>query len=955
MSFAAIHRFTCWLLLASLTLFLAACGGGASSSTTSTPAGDTLTVSMALPDGTPANRFAAGTSANVAVVLLSGGDASKPIANARITFSTTATVATVALPSGQTLTDAKGKASTSLFGVAQGVDVLSVTAAYTDSKGTAQTVTGTLTYEVLQAVVAQPKITLSMDTGSNVTSGSQSILTAIVTNSAGQAVPNAMVTFTNDSSYAVFNPESGTALTDATGIARVGIVGTSKLGADKVTATAAVVSVSGVETTTSTTLNYQIIQAAAGSGPTLSLALSVDGIGTNVLTDKKDGVVTALFLDPKGAPISNALVTFEVDSSGAGAGVSLGSLGGTTDAQGRVTTSIFALCDITTAVCKRGPVTVKATATATKATSSASLVFNLIPVVPSIKSLTLSLPPGATTLPASSSAAVVASIVDAGTGAPLTDALSVTFTTACVQAGRASITSPVINIGGNATATYTDLGCGTTDTVTATVSSRSLSTTFSIAPATGASVTFVDASPAALGIKGSGTGEIGTVRFRLVDLSGNPVAGQTLTFGLSTTVGGLRLNTASAITDSSGYASASVQSGTVGTPLIVTATLASNSAIWAQSRQLYVTTKIPHQNGFSLSASTQNPEFYSYDGETVTLTVHASDRFGLPVPDGTQINFRTEGGIGIVRDTTSVSSPIGGCVTSASTCSVTLTSAGDRTRLKTVGGASAFDTGRQTITAFAFGEDSFDDNNGNGVFDNGDIFPPAANASTYRQGEPYIDGNENSQRDSTEEYVDYNNNGSYDGPDGKYRGIGCAHPTLCASANTRPVFDNLVIVWAGSTADFSNITLANDDVDGDTKPPISNATGHASASGLGSNQASVSFGASAASHGTCTDGQALLLKFPVTDGRFDPKGNPNPMPAGTTVTVTTTNGTLDASSTSYTVPNTTTAPVMSILLSSDATYDATAGCSNTLTKGVLTIQVTTPKNIVSSYSIGVQD
>ncbi|WP_374352385.1 hypothetical protein [Chitinimonas sp.] len=952
MPLAAVRRFASWFFLVGLACWLAACGGGAGggSSTAVTPVTkDSLTLTMTLADGSVANRFPAGSAVSIGVQLLAASDPAKPIANARITFSSTATIATLGLPSGQTLTDGRGLAVTTLTGVAQGVDVLSVTASYTDSKGAAQTLSTTLTYEVLKSAVVvptQPSLKIAFDGSNNVVSGSQSNLVATVLDVSGKPVPNALVTFSNDSSYAVFNPESGTTLTDASGIARMGIIGTSKLGADKISASVSVAGAAGVDTTATASIPYQVVASSPVGVPTLNLALSVGGSNSSTLQQNTDGLITAVFVDAKGLPIANALVTFELASSGAGGAVSLGALSALTDSQGRASTSVFG-ASVPSGTPTRGAVTINATASAGKQSAAATLSFNYVPLIASIKSLQVALPPGLNALPASSTASVVATLVDAASGSPLTDTVTVNFTSACAQSGRATISASAINIGGQATATYTDKGCGSQDTITATVGSRSLSTSLLIAAASASSLTFVDAVPTTLGIKGSGNGEVATVRFRLVDASGNPVAGGLINFSLSTAVGGVKLNTTSASSDSNGLVSALVQSGTVGAPLVVTATLASNAAIWAQSRQLYVSTKIPHQNGFSLSASAHNPEFFNYDGETITLTVHASDRFGLPVPDGTPINFRTEGGIGIVRDLGSTASPVGGCVTSGSACTVQLTSAGDRSRLQTNSGPFLFDTGRQVIIAFAVGEDSFDDNNGNGVFDAGDTFPPASNSGSYRQGEPYLDANANAVRDNGEEFVDYNNNGSYDGPDGKYRGISCAHPSLCASSPSRLVFDSNLIIWSGSAADFSRLTLAAPDADGD-----GNA---ATATGLGAGAAAVSFTGSAA-HGGCTDGQVLRLSLPLTDGRSRQPNFLNPLPVGTTVAITTTNGTLDANSASYTVPDTTEAPIMPIVLSSDATYDATsATCTNSLSSGVLTIKITTPKGIVSQYSIGVRD
>src|SRR5699024_3593799 len=105
------------------------------------------------------------------------------------------------------------------------------------------------------------------------------------------------------------------------------------------------------------------------------------------------------------------------------------------------------------------------------------------------------------------------------------------------------------------------------------------------------------------------------------------------------------------------------------------------------------------------------------------------------------------------------------------------------------------------ILAYATGEESFDDVNGNGIFDNGDIFtqydsadPPSVSRDNFfglpfpailpvppllRQppqddiGEIYLDANQNGQYDSGESYFDYNNDGTRNAPDGDFHGVGC--------------------------------------------------------------------------------------------------------------------------------------------------------------------------------------
>jgi len=264
--------------------------------------------------------------------------------------------------------------------------------------------------------------------------------------------------------------------------------------------------------------------------------------------------------------------------------------------------------------------------------------------------------------------------------------------------------------------------------------------------------------------------ETSKVVFRIVDVFGNPLPGQPITFSLNTYVGGLTLAPTSATSNSNGEVQTTVQAGTVGTPVRVTATLDSNSEIKTQSEQLVVSTGIPDQDSFSLSIETFNPEAYDYNGVEVAVTVHAADRFNNPVPDGTAIYFTTEGG--------AIESS---CTTTAGTCSVMWTSQDPRPA-----------DGRVTVTAIAIGEESFLDRNGNGVFDDADTFDDMPEA--------FQDYNEDGVRDDNEPFFDFNGNEIYDIEDNAYNGLLCAHSSLCSETTTLNVRDNGVIVMATSDA-----------------------------------------------------------------------------------------------------------------------------------------------------------
>ncbi|HEY3352565.1 MAG TPA: hypothetical protein VGQ83_04905 [Polyangia bacterium] len=69
--------------------------------------------------------------------------------------------------------------------------------------------------------------------------------------------------------------------------------------------------------------------------------------------------------------------------------------------------------------------------------------------------------------------------------------------------------------------------------------------------------------------------------------------------------------------------------------------------------------------------------------------------------------------------------------------------------------------GLVTLVAVARGEEAWIDTNGNGKFDPGiDTFDDL--------GEPFVDMNDNGERDPDEEFIDLNGNGQWDGPNGKW-------------------------------------------------------------------------------------------------------------------------------------------------------------------------------------------
>ena len=142
--------------------------------------------------------------------------------------------------------------------------------------------------------------------------------------------------------------------------------------------------------------------------------------------------------------------------------------------------------------------------------------------------------------------------------------------------------------------------------------------------------------------------ENSNVIFQVKDANNNGLPGQTVVLEPTVLVGGLTLDggstSVSKITDSEGKVIVRVNSGTVPTPVRIKATL-QGSSISTVSSVLAVAVGLPSQLNFSLAQGTINIEGYNIQGTPNTYTVVGSDRLGNPVPDGTAINFVTEGGL----------------------------------------------------------------------------------------------------------------------------------------------------------------------------------------------------------------------------------------------------------------------------------------------------------------------
>jgi hypothetical protein len=710
--------------------------------------------------------------------------------------------------------------------------------------------------------------------------------------------------------------------------------------------------------------------ASSGSGtggttttatPSISLILSSNSISTS-----STALVTATVTDANGAAVAGAIVTFTTsdpvrDTFSGGANTAL-------------TNSIgVASVTLTTSNTSGGASTVTASSTINGTSVNKSLNYAI--GSSSISLSTLSLP--ASTLSAYGTASISVTVQNSTNNvvSTYTTPMSVSFSSACAAAGKATLTQSVTTINGVATASYLDNGCNNAspgDTITATLM-NGVTATGNLpvnSPSVG-SIKFVSVTPTTISLKGTGglgLSESSRVVFSVVDSANHPLGNALVDFSLNTAVGGLALSSSSATSDPvTGYVVTNVLSGTFSTAVRVTATVRGTTpTLSSQSDQLLVTTGLPSQDSFSLSASTHNIEGWAYDGMTTTLTARLADHFHNPVPDGTAVYYTSEGG-----------SINPSCTTVGGVCSVVLTSQELRPHSTNNG------YGRVTVLARATGEESFTDTNANGLADPGEMLD--ANGLSTDMGEAYVDFNENGIHDANEPFVDFNidgvytgttlkgtsifeSNGNYHSPVGastsgdvKYNGILCnpgAGNNFCSPQKSIDVRGSQVIIfsdsWAASSSQLASITPASVPI---TAPAVPAVT----LTGIPSTGIVLD---------SCTTTGAKQ-NTPSTVIVTVVDSNGNAMPAGTTVAFSTSNGSIPTPAT-WTVPDTIGCRTgfagcpasaassifgdINVSLVSDAAYDSIAlTCTNKQSGGTFTVTVTTPKGNISSYSMGITD
>lgn len=395
-------------------------------------------------------------------------------------------------------------------------------------------------------------------------------------------------------------------------------------------------------------------------------------------------------------------------------------------------------------------------------------------------------------IPLNEGQSLLATVAFTANGTPWAGEAFVEFNSYCLQTGMATLIpdAPVANLGGYARATYIP-GTGCVDDTLyarAQVGADLLTAQrdLVITPAPARVIEFLDASPSSLGLKGShqaGAAETGQLTFVVRSETGDPVAaGISVRFSAVSAAGGFEVSpdpAQSVQTDSNGEVTVTVRSGSVPTVAGVRAELVDDPSIFAIG-QIPIHSGVVTQNRFAMAVETINVQAGNHLGISVPVTIRAADRFGNWL-EGLDVTFTSE--LGDIDPS---------CTTQNGTCTVTWTSQAvqpmsfdeNRASRSCIPDGEAFAQGvlsptacfqhdrygRTTITAMALGEESFIDQNGNNLFDVGEIWQPLTEA--------FNDWNETGIYENepgySEPYSEFDGDGSFSDKGTAFRGVGCS-------------------------------------------------------------------------------------------------------------------------------------------------------------------------------------
>lgn len=332
---------------------------------------------------------------------------------------------------------------------------------------------------------------------------------------------------------------------------------------------------------------------------------------------------------------------------------------------------------------------------------------------------------------------------------------------------------------------FIDVGCGRTEnlsvTVTVSSSGRSVSATADIVidPIGVESVNVVGIEHQNLRLTGldPDSTRIDMTAFELGGI--DPARDRVVSVSVKSKANGATLNQSQVTTNSEGSASVTLSAGRVPEVVQVEASIidqASGIRRSTLSEPIEISLGVPTDSGMSLGTTCFNIEGQNVEGNTTTLQIQASDRNASVVADGVLVRFASTAGAVVPSS----------CALTDGVCTVNLRTQDPRS-----------DDGIARVIAYAVGEENFIDTNGDQMYTPGESF--------VDMPEPFIDLDGDEEWDLDEFYLDANNNGQFDGPNGQFDGYRC-NGGVCSLAEDHLAFDLINITM--STSD-GLISLAN--------------------------------------------------------------------------------------------------------------------------------------------------
>ena len=426
----------------------------------------------------------------------------------------------------------------------------------------------------------------------------------------------------------------------------------------------------------------------------------------------------------------------------------------------------------------------------------------------------------------------------------------------CISAGDASLSpaNPVSTSNGVASVVYkAGPGCVGEDQISATLlfgSDKTSEVAIDVVTVSQAgkekSIRYVTSSVNSLALRGTegltDLPEKTLIQFQVVDANGGPLSGEIVELNTTSKLGGLTLTVTDAnnisgadyVTDSEGLITVELASGVVATQTRVSAKLTETGEV-AFSEVIAISTSIPDDDSVTVAISEYSvAEGLSDVTRGTTLTVRLADRFNNPVPAGYFVYFTTEYGAipasceiqiddvgqSFCQVEWRVGQPLPDTVAAQDLSDVycpNYVSASVATYDPCPSVLGISEVSRNTVLVTVTGEESFVDNDGDGLFSAGDTL-------IVEVGEPFLDANYNDAHDPGEEFIDENGDGLYDSDlDPGFTGIACDPDSGCV-ADTITLYRNVEFILSAGGEYYIAVVNGGQQLDPSADPVVSGTT-----------------------------------------------------------------------------------------------------------------------------------